>query len=56
MITKEDFIKHVGREPEYDDLERCNCADAGSRSHLFCGWCNEHQLPVYECGCVKVKE
>ena len=24
-ITREKFIERVGRDPEQDDLERCNC-------------------------------
>ncbi len=48
MITKEMFRKHVGRDPERDDLDRCNCLEAGTPGHSQCGWC-EHDLPVFEC-------
>ena len=48
MITEEKFREHVGRPPERDDLERCNCAKAGEPGHFGCGWC-EHKLPVFEC-------
>lgn len=46
--TVEDFKKYVGREPERDDLDRCNCDQAGELGHWSCGIC-EHHLPVFEC-------
>lgn len=48
-ITKEYFVEKTGREPEQDDLERCNCKEAGKIGHLCCGWCDVHQIPVFEC-------
>ncbi len=52
LITREYFIERVGREPINDDLERCNCKDAGKINHLLCGWCNDCDLPKFMCQCV----
>jgi hypothetical protein len=49
------YFKHcVGREPELDDLDRCNCSKAGELCHMNCGWCHECNLPVFECGHIKI--
>jgi hypothetical protein len=48
MWTREDFINNVGREPELDDLERCNCPHAGETGHKACGVC-KHNKPYFEC-------
>jgi hypothetical protein len=37
-ITREKFKEAVGRWPDHDDLERCNCPRAGQPGHWFCGW------------------
>ena len=50
-ITKELFIQHVGRAPEGDDLERCNCPQPGTAGHLSCGWCSHNNLPRFMCIC-----
>lgn len=50
MDAKE-FEERTGRPPENDDLERVNCAKAGEPGHHFCGWCGDHNRPMYECGC-----
>ena len=53
MITSEQFKQATGREPEYDDMERVNCADAGQIGHYACGWCR-HDRPYFTCaGCMK---
>ena len=49
IITREKFIECVGREPELDDLERCNCPKVGEPGHWSCGWCSISNLPRYEC-------
>lgn len=49
MITAEKFRERVGCEPVNDDLERCNCKDAGTAGHMMCGWCKERDRPVFEC-------
>ena len=46
-ITKEKFLKHVGFEPENDDLERCNCKEAGQWGHKDCGWSNTTNMPMF---------
>lgn len=51
MITLEKFIERVGREPEYDDLERCNCSQAGECLHHSCGWCDDCDMPKFLCEC-----
>jgi hypothetical protein len=47
MITPDIFREAVGRDPEQDDLERCNCATPGKTGHYFCGWDEEANLPVF---------
>lgn len=49
-ITKEYFIEKVGTEPIHDDLERCNCDQAGKQGHSSCGWCIKCDQPVFCCG------
>jgi hypothetical protein len=46
-ITAERFKLATGREPERDDLERCNCERAGEIGHWACGWDTEHDLPMF---------
>lgn len=50
MITQELFKQYVGREPQDDDLERCNCNNAGKAGHGQCGWNNKQNLPVFMVG------
>lgn len=51
-ITAEHFTKRVGSPPVMDDLDRCNCPDAGELGHWNCGWCAIADLPVFCCiGC-----
>ena len=50
MITREKFIEVMGREPEMDDLARCNCLEAGAVGHLSCGWDDERNLPQFVVG------
>jgi hypothetical protein len=49
-ITAQLFKQYVGREPEDDDLERCNCKTAGEAGHTFCGWNSKENLPVFMVG------
>lgn len=49
-ITREKFIAATGREPENDDLDRCNCRFAGDIMHQCCGWNVEHDKPQFEIG------
>ena len=46
-ITEEIFEKAVGRKPENDDLERCNCSQAGKLNHFYCGWNTKANLPNF---------
>lgn len=46
-ISEEYFIERVGRAPENDDLERCNCKEAGKIGHFYCGWCKKLQLTSF---------
>jgi hypothetical protein len=50
-ITEEYFKEATGYNPEKDDLERCNCPEAGKIGHQSCGWCKRHDLPVFQCVC-----
>lgn len=49
-ITEEYFKEHVGSEPIQDDLERCNCKQAGSPGHVQCGWNSIKNKPVFMVG------
>lgn len=49
-IMAEEFAAVVGRAPERDDLERCNCEIVGTVGHMSCGWCFDCNLPRFECG------
>jgi len=55
-ITKEVLISAIGREPVDDDLERCNCPDAGEPIHTCCGWNTERNLPQYFIGPLEAEE
>lgn len=48
-LTKEDFAIDVGREPEGDELDRVNCAQAGEPGHRQCGWCFTCDCPRFMC-------
>lgn len=50
MITRKKFMQATGRKPEQDDLERCNCKQAGAPGHFFCGWDATLNKPVFEVG------
>ena len=54
-ITAKYFAEKTGNEPVDDDLERCNCKKAGEFGHSCCGWCPAHNLPVFQCGCINLK-
>lgn len=47
MITVEIFTAAVGRAPVNDDLDRCNCPQAGEMGHWFCGWDAEANVPMF---------
>jgi hypothetical protein len=49
-ITRDHFVSRVGRKPENDDLDRCNCKEAGEVGHYYCGWNKEKDLPVFMVG------
>lgn len=55
-VDEEEFRFVVGREPYNDDLERVNCTNgrvAGfGFGHSTCGWCHDHDRPVFECMCL----
>jgi len=55
LITREQFKAAVGREPEMDDLDRCNCDDKGRPGHWSCGWDDEKNLPVFMTGSTKFR-
>ena len=50
-ITEKKFIEKTGSRPQHDDLKRVNCEHAGEVGHTACGWCTEHDLPRFMCGC-----
>lgn len=47
MITEQQFKEATGQEPVNDDLDRCNCRDAGKMMHQQCGWSTKHNLPMF---------
>lgn len=47
MITEEMFKKATGVDPEYDDLERCNCQKTGQPGHWYCGWNHDLNRPAF---------
>lgn len=46
-ITAEKFKERVGTDPIQDDLERCNCQDAGKIGHEMCGWDVDRDMPRF---------
>ena len=46
--TQEYFTFRTGYLPVQDDLDRCNCPEAGKIGHKGCGICI-HDLPVFHC-------
>lgn len=46
-ITKQQFEEATGLPPEQDDLERCNCNQAGQLGHFHCGWDDKRHLPNF---------
>lgn len=48
------FTRFVGRAATQDDLERVNCRETGI-GHFLCGWCDEHEVPRFTCGCASGK-
>ena len=50
-MNKEEYFRSTGYVPEQDDLQRANCKKAGEPMHSCCGWCKEHDLPIFMCGC-----
>jgi len=48
-ITKEYFFEKTGKTPVDDDLERCNCPQAGEIGHRSCGWCKICEKPIFMC-------
>ena len=41
--------KKIAMEATVWVCERCN-----KESHISCGWCDVHDLPVFQCGCVRI--
>jgi hypothetical protein len=56
MITAEQFEDATGHPPQDDDLERCNCPEAGSLMHQYCGWDHERNLPEFIAVARRLKE
>jgi hypothetical protein len=48
QITEMKFKAATGRLPEQDDLDRCNCNQAGQIGHFCCGWDAKANLPRFE--------
>lgn len=49
--TSAEFFDMVGRFPENDEIDRLNCVEWGFPGHYLCGFCDEHQVPRFVCGC-----
>lgn len=50
-ISYDEFLAATGWPPSNDDLERVNCKEKGSVGHWSCGWCEDCNLPQFQCGC-----
>lgn len=48
-MTRQEFLKRVGRPPSGDDMKRANCKHAGTIGHLDCGVCKGCKLPRFLC-------
>lgn len=48
-ITVELFKLATGMTPIQDDLQRCNCPEAGKPGHEQCGWCLTCNKPRFMC-------
>lgn len=46
------FEQKTGTAPINDDLERVNCDMVGRIGHWSCGWCDTHDKPRFQCGCL----
>jgi hypothetical protein len=46
-ITAEKFKEVTGHDPINDDLDRCNCPQAGDLGHEQCGWHEARNLPNF---------
>lgn len=46
-ITAAIFQQATGRAPKDDDLDRCNCVNAGDQGHEFCGWNYRLNVPTF---------
>lgn len=53
IITTEHFKRSTGRDPEHDDLDRCNCNKLGQPGHYLCGWDDPTDLPKFEAVALK---
>ncbi len=49
-ITEQKFKEATGFDAENDDIERCNCNQAGTFAHEYCGWCSVCDKPIMICG------
>lgn len=47
QITAPMFKAATGHEPMNDDLQRCNCEDAGEIGHSGCGWDKKRNMPNF---------
>jgi len=56
QITAEQFEEAVGRPPENDDLERCNCVRAGALGHMQCGWDKISNLPWFMAPAIRMTD
>ena len=50
MIDAAAFKAATGHEPQDDDLDRCNCSEAGKLGHYSCGWNSAEDMPVFMVG------
>lgn len=55
-ITAQQFEQATGHAPERDDLERCNCPQAGTVGHWQCGWDEVANLPVFMTGRLVIQD
>ena len=53
-ITAAHFTERTGHQPEQDDLDRVNCPNEGATGHQQCGWCEDCDLPRFQCGHIHI--
>lgn len=46
----------INNQHNCDCLERISCDKVGEPGHYNCGYCEEHNCPRFQCGCMVYKD